>query len=183
MREGDADAEAVDVCPKRGVSVGMFAVLVPTPTSPPFEVEGSSELEGGLEGETVAPPPPTFPAVRVVVKEVEGEKVIAEEPVAANRAVGVPPPKPSPLEGEGGLVLVLLPPPPPPPSAPPDVGLVVGNRLVGVIEDVGVPPPPPPPAPEEPLRAGIEEKVCAPVLLPPAKDAELEGVAVAIKGV
>ena len=82
---------------------------------------------------------------------------------------------------------MLLPPPPPPPSAPPDVGLVVGTRLVGVLKDVGVPPPPPPPppppAPEEPLRAGVEEKDCAPVLLPPAKDAELEGVAVAIKGV
>ena len=95
MREGEADVETVGVCPKSGVSVGLFAVLVPPPTSPPFEVEGASELEGGLEGEPVAPPPPTPPAVRVEVKEVEGEKVIAEEPVAANRAVGVPPPKPS----------------------------------------------------------------------------------------
>ena len=53
---------------------------------------------------------------------------------------------------------------------------------MGVVKDEKVPSPPPP-APEEPLRPGVEENDCIPVPLPPAREAETEGVTVARKGV
>ena len=181
--EAEADVEAVGVCPRRSVEVGLIAVLVPPPAATPLDVEGCCKLEVKLEGELV--PPPTPPSVGVGAMEEAGEKVNAEVPVAARRVVGVPPlpppppPKPSPFEGEGGFVLVPL---PPPPMAPPEVEVVVGALIVGVFDAVRVPPPPPARAPEEPLNIGVKEEDGIPVPLPPPREAELEEVNVISKG-